>query len=143
MIPHLVLPSDSSGRIRWPKDISRPSSRRREGWEWAQTGVFIYAEYVFGFKDLCRQSNSDHSMSLTVTTLVSSSNSNHAIYNLLPGRFAVKKIAVGHSHEYLFRILKEVRLLETLRHPNIVSYHHSWLETTRFSSFGPSIPTLQ
>jgi len=59
------------------------------------------------------------------------------------GHFAVKKVAVGHSHEYLFRILKEVRLLETLRHPNIVSYHHSWLETTRFSSFGPSIPTLQ
>lgn len=58
------------------------------------------------------------------------------------GHFAVKKIAVGHSHDYLLRILKEVRLLETLRHPNIVSYHHSWLETTRFSSFGPSIPTL-
>ena len=60
-----------------------------------------------------------------------------------PGHFAVKKIAVGHSHEYLLRILKEVKLLETLRHPNIISYHHSWLETTRFSSFGPSIPTLQ
>ncbi|KAG8833557.1 putative serine/threonine-protein kinase iks1 [Serendipita sp. 400] len=58
------------------------------------------------------------------------------------GHFAVKKIAVGHSHEYLLRILKEVRLLETLRHPNIITYHHSWLETTRFSSFGPSIPTL-
>lgn len=59
------------------------------------------------------------------------------------GRFAVKKIAVGHSHEYLLRILREVRLLESLRHPNIISYHHSWLETNRFSSFGPSIPTLQ
>ncbi|KAG8844638.1 putative serine/threonine-protein kinase iks1 [Serendipita sp. 411] len=58
------------------------------------------------------------------------------------GHFAVKKIAVGHSQDYLLRILKEVRLLETLRHPNIITYHHSWLETTRFSSFGPSIPTL-
>ncbi|PVG01469.1 kinase-like protein [Serendipita vermifera] len=58
------------------------------------------------------------------------------------GRFAVKKIAVGHSHEYLLKILREVRLLESLRHPNIITYHHSWLESTRFSSFGPSIPTL-
>ena len=37
----------------------------------------------------------------------------------------------------------EVKLLEKLRHPNIITYHHSWLETTQFSSFGPPIPTLQ
>jgi hypothetical protein len=36
----------------------------------------------------------------------------------------------------------QVRLLETLRHQNIVTYHHSWLETCRFSAFGPSVPTL-
>lgn len=59
------------------------------------------------------------------------------------GHFAVKKIAVGESHSYLIKILKEVRLLERLHHPNIISYHHSWLETSQFSSFGPRIPTLQ
>jgi serine/threonine protein kinase len=37
----------------------------------------------------------------------------------------------------------QIRLLEQLRHPNIVSYHHAWIEPTRFSSFGPRVPTLQ
>lgn len=60
----------------------------------------------------------------------------------LPGRFAVKKIAVGESHAYLIDTLREVRLLEELRHPNIITYHHSWLETTQFSSFGPKVPAL-
>ncbi|KAH6901000.1 other/IKS protein kinase [Coprinopsis sp. MPI-PUGE-AT-0042] len=58
------------------------------------------------------------------------------------GHFAVKKIAVGESHSYLLKILREVRLLEQLHHPNIVIYHHAWLETSQFSSFGPRIPTL-
>ncbi|KAJ7603575.1 kinase-like protein [Roridomyces roridus] len=58
------------------------------------------------------------------------------------GHFAVKKIAVGESHSYLLNILKEVRLLEQLHHPNIITYHHAWLESCQFSSFGPKIPTL-
>ncbi|KZO98693.1 kinase-like protein [Calocera viscosa TUFC12733] len=58
------------------------------------------------------------------------------------GYFAVKKIAVGRSHSYLLRTLREVRLLETLRHPNIVTYHHAWLESYQFSSFGERVPTL-
>lgn len=40
------------------------------------------------------------------------------------GYFAVKKIAVGESHSYLYKILKEVRLLEKLRHPNIITYQY-------------------
>src|ERR1700722_18005458 len=60
-----------------------------------------------------------------------------------PGHFAVKKIAVGESHSYLLKILREVRLLESLRHPNIITYHHAWLETCQFSAFGPRVPTLQ
>ncbi|KAH9059610.1 kinase-like protein [Lactarius vividus] len=58
------------------------------------------------------------------------------------GHFAVKKIAVGQSASYLLKILREVHLLETLRHPNIITYHHAWLETAQFSTFGPQIPTL-
>ena len=38
------------------------------------------------------------------------------------GHFAVKKIAVGNSHSYLLKILTEVRLLERLHHPNIITY---------------------
>lgn len=71
----------------------------------------------------------------------------------------MKKIAVGESHSYLLGILREVRemsgsnisnlnefqirLLETLRHRNIITYHHAWLETCQFSAFGPKVPTLQ
>ena len=56
------------------------------------------------------------------------------------GHFAVKKIAVGESHSYLLKILREVcilprvnsvfnpllqvRLLEQLHHPNIVIYQY-------------------
>lgn len=50
------------------------------------------------------------------------------------GHYAVKKVAVGESSPYLFKMLREVRLLEALRHPNIIPYHHVWIETTRFSS---------
>ena len=39
-------------------------------------------------------------------------------------------------------MLREVRLLETLRHPNIIPYYHSWMDETRFSSFGPPIMAL-
>ncbi|KAF4581706.1 putative serine/threonine-protein kinase iks1 [Pleurotus pulmonarius] len=58
------------------------------------------------------------------------------------GYFAVKKIAVGQSHSYLVKILREVRLLERLHHRNIITYHHAWLETYQFSAFGPKVPTL-
>ncbi|KAF9255094.1 kinase-like protein [Marasmius fiardii PR-910] len=58
------------------------------------------------------------------------------------GHFAVKKVAVGNSHSYLLNILREVRLLERLHHPNIITYHHAWLESCQFSAFGPKVPTL-
>ncbi|KAG1722638.1 kinase-like domain-containing protein, partial [Suillus paluster] len=58
------------------------------------------------------------------------------------GHFAVKKIAVGESHSYLLNILREIRLLESLHHRNIVTYHHAWLESYQFSAFGPKVPTL-
>ncbi|EEB90738.1 hypothetical protein MPER_11017, partial [Moniliophthora perniciosa FA553] len=58
------------------------------------------------------------------------------------GHFAVKKIAVGNSQAYLLSILREVRLLERLHHPNIITYHHAWLESCQFSNFGPKVPTL-
>ncbi|KIJ42423.1 hypothetical protein M422DRAFT_171217 [Sphaerobolus stellatus SS14] len=66
----------------------------------------------------------------------------HVLDGNVLGRFAVKKIAVGQSHDYLVNALREVRLLETIHHPNIITYHHAWLETCRFSSFGPAVPTL-
>jgi hypothetical protein len=49
------------------------------------------------------------------------------------GTYAVKKIAVGRSKSYLVKMLREVKLLEALRHPNIIPYHHSWVDVTQFS----------
>ncbi|KAK1926387.1 kinase-like domain-containing protein [Papiliotrema laurentii] len=66
----------------------------------------------------------------------------HIIGGNVLGTYAVKKIAVGSSKPYLVRMLREVKLLEALRHPNIIPYHHSWIDVTRFSSFGPPITAL-
>ncbi|KAG9000808.1 putative serine/threonine-protein kinase iks1 [Tulasnella sp. 427] len=66
----------------------------------------------------------------------------HILDGNVLGEYAVKKVAVGQSHDYLVNILREVRLLEKLRHPNIITYHHAWLESSRFSTFGNPVPTL-
>ncbi|KAJ1932934.1 putative serine/threonine-protein kinase iks1, partial [Linderina macrospora] len=39
-------------------------------------------------------------------------------------------------------MLREVKLLESLRHPNVVEYKHSWLEMHQLTSFGPKVPCL-
>lgn len=54
------------------------------------------------------------------------------------GQFAVKAIPVGTSHAWLVRMLKEVHLLERLRHPNIIEYKHAWLEHRQLTKFGMS-----
>lgn len=46
---------------------------------------------------------------------------------------AVKKIAVGNSKEYLADMLREVRLLENIRHKNIIPYETIWVEPASFS----------
>lgn len=51
------------------------------------------------------------------------------------GHYAIKKVAVGNSKPYLYKILQEVRLLEQLRHPNIIPYHHVWIEDAQFSRY--------
>ncbi|WVN87400.1 uncharacterized protein L203_102579 [Cryptococcus depauperatus CBS 7841] len=66
----------------------------------------------------------------------------HHIEGNTLGTYAVKKIAVGQSKAYLRKILHEVKLLETLRHSNIIPYHHAWIDITQFSSFGPPVPAL-
>jgi hypothetical protein len=57
------------------------------------------------------------------------------------GLFACKKIPVGNSSTSLVKALKEIKNLESLRHPNIVAIHHVWLETVAISR-GPPVPCL-
>ena len=66
----------------------------------------------------------------------------HVLDTMHLGLFAVKKIPVGDNHEWLLNMLKEVTLLQQLKHENIIEYKHSWLETAQLSEFAPRIPVL-
>ncbi|KAJ1725466.1 putative serine/threonine-protein kinase iks1 [Coemansia erecta] len=66
----------------------------------------------------------------------------HILDNVYLGHYAVKKVAVGNNHQWLRRMLREVKLLESLRHQNVVEYKHSWLEMHQLTSFGPKVPCL-
>ncbi|OMJ16578.1 putative serine/threonine-protein kinase iksA, partial [Smittium culicis] len=66
----------------------------------------------------------------------------HVLDNVFLGEYAVKKVAVGNNHSWLQKMLKEVKLLESLSHPNIIEYKHSWLEMHTLTSFGPPVPCL-
>jgi len=68
---------------------------------------------------------------------------NHVIDDVLLGEFAIKKIPVGDSREWLRGMMKEVKALERLAtHRNIVSYKHSWLEMHRANELCPYVPYL-
>ncbi|PVU90807.1 hypothetical protein BB560_006176 [Smittium megazygosporum] len=60
----------------------------------------------------------------------------HVLENVLLGEYAIKKVAVGNDHQWLLRMLKEVKLLERLHHPNVIEYKHSWLEMHKPTKFG-------
>ncbi|KAJ2679676.1 putative serine/threonine-protein kinase iks1 [Coemansia spiralis] len=66
----------------------------------------------------------------------------HILDSVYLGQYAVKKVAVGNNHQWLKRMLREVKLLESLRHPNVIEYKHSWLEMHRLTNFGPRVPCL-
>ncbi|KAF8872736.1 kinase-like domain-containing protein [Infundibulicybe gibba] len=127
----LAIANETSSRPSSPPPLADPSQSRRGGAFPAEAmaegyfKAFFQEEYKLGM-------GANGSVYLC----------QHMLDGNPLGHFAVKKIAVGESHTYLLRILREVRLLEQLRHPNIVTYHHAWLETCQFSSFGPKVPTL-
>jgi serine/threonine protein kinase len=67
----------------------------------------------------------------------------HVIDGVHLGEFAVKKVPVGDSREWLRGMMREVKALERLAtHPNIVAYKHSWLEMHRANEFCPFVPYL-
>ena len=51
----------------------------------------------------------------------------HILDNELLGRYAIKKIPVGNSRQWLLRVLKEVRALEKVHHANVVAYKHRYV----------------
>ncbi|KAJ1978617.1 putative serine/threonine-protein kinase iks1 [Dimargaris verticillata] len=66
----------------------------------------------------------------------------HMLDKIPLGQYAVKKVPIGDNKLWLKRMLREVKLLETLHHPNIIDYKHSWIELEQPSRFGPKIPCL-
>eukprot|EP00741_Cyanophora_paradoxa_P017115 tig00020960_g16528.t1 len=66
----------------------------------------------------------------------------HVLHGISLGQYAVKKVPVGDNHAWFVKVLMEVRALESLHHPNVVGYKHSWLETSRTADFGPEVPCL-
>ncbi|THW51852.1 kinase-like protein [Aureobasidium pullulans] len=66
----------------------------------------------------------------------------HYLDKVFLGEFACKRIPVGNDHGWLEKVLIEVQLLQRLNHPNLVSYHHVWLEDAQITNFGPSVPCI-
>jgi serine/threonine protein kinase len=66
----------------------------------------------------------------------------HFLDKVSLGEFACKRIPVGNDHGWLEKVLIEVQLLQRLMHPNLVSYHHVWLEDAQITNFGPSVPCI-
>lgn len=66
----------------------------------------------------------------------------HVLDGIELGAYAVKKVPVGDNHIWLNRMLREVHILENLRHSNIIEYKHAWLEYHQLTPFGPPIPCL-
>ena len=64
----------------------------------------------------------------------------HLLDGVFLGRFACKRVPVGDDHEWLEKVLGEVRILQRLSHQNLVSYRHVWLENAKINVFGPSVP---
>ncbi|KAJ3125461.1 putative serine/threonine-protein kinase iks1 [Nowakowskiella sp. JEL0407] len=66
----------------------------------------------------------------------------HILDQVVLGEYAIKKVVVGNDHSWLVRMLREVKLLERLRHVNIIEYKHAWLEYHQMTLFGPEVPCL-
>ncbi|CCW64368.1 unnamed protein product [Phytomonas sp. EM1] len=67
----------------------------------------------------------------------------HVMEGVPLGVFALKKVPVGDNLTYLQKVLREVRILgEVNRHPNVVEYNHSWIETAQLADFGPPVRCL-
>ena len=66
----------------------------------------------------------------------------HLMDDVSLGEFACKRIPVGDDHNWLEKVLVEVKLLQKIPHQNLVAYHWVWLEDHQPSRFGPSIPCL-
>lgn len=60
----------------------------------------------------------------------------HILDSVPLGQYAIKKVAIGDNHIWLVRMLREIDLLERLRHRHVIEYKHVWIEAHQLSRFG-------
>lgn len=66
----------------------------------------------------------------------------HVLDGVSLGHFACKRIPVGNNHQWLEKVLVEVKLLAQVPHKNLVKYHWVWVERYEPASFGPTVPCV-
>lgn len=66
----------------------------------------------------------------------------HILDQIELGTYAVKKLALSDDPDWRKRVFREVKALEYMHHPNIITYKHTWIEHAKLSDFGPEIPCL-
>lgn len=125
---------DVSGTQEPPVDAefltSEPSASAREGISRSAFSPGYFKQFFRSIRELGRGGNG-------VVLLVE-----HIMDRVVLGQFACKRVPVGNDHEWLEKVLVEVKLLQKIPHNNLVPYHWVWLEDYQPSKFGPSIPCL-
>ena len=66
----------------------------------------------------------------------------HTLDKVELGMFAIKCIPIGDQKPLLLKILKEVGLLQRLKHNNVIEYKHCWVEDRQINYFGPSVSCI-
>ena len=139
--PRIIHPALRSGRSR---DVSgaqepptgaefvgsAPSSTTGQGISSSAFSPGYFKQFFHEIRELGRGGNG-------VVMLVE-----HIMDRVSLGTFACKRVPVGNDHDWLEKVLVEVKLLQKIPHRNLVAYHWVWLEDHQPSKFGPSIPCL-
>lgn len=74
--------------------------------------------------------------SIAIVTDISVFVCTHRLEGIQLGTYAVKMVPVGVNRSILLSRIHEVTALERVRHPNVVQYKHSWVETFQHADFG-------
>jgi len=66
----------------------------------------------------------------------------HVLDKFVLGTYAVKVISLLNIKANVRALLKEIKLMDILEHPNIIGFRHAWVENYQLTNDGPSIPYM-
>ncbi|XP_044034897.1 eukaryotic translation initiation factor 2-alpha kinase 1 isoform X2 [Siniperca chuatsi] len=116
------------GQQRLGTNTHNPTVRPKEGLFQAQT-----SRYLSEFEELCRLGKGSYGNVFKVM-------------NKLDGQhYAVKKILIKKvSKDDCMKVLREVKVLSSLQHVNVVGYHTAWMEHVQPAAYSESLlPALE